>query len=167
MGTPIDPGFVFNTTKEANAEAIRDIVRAIPPLALRAAFRDFIIDRYSHSDFATNLHTNNAGSFGPVVQVDANFYQFKADGTKPHVYIVLDVDVPPPNSTQLPHFGWEVKLGGLRKSNGHRWVKKGVPMTGRPPPGSTGLSTYTTPDQELTVAGERMLFQLSFQRYTA
>ena len=59
----------------------------------------------------------------------------RGNGERYRLTCMLDVDIPPPGSTQAPHFGWEIEVNGSRVGNGHVWLPNGVLTAGRPPPG--------------------------------
>ncbi|KAI9700802.1 MAG: hypothetical protein M1836_002171 [Candelina mexicana] len=114
---------------------------------------------------AVNLYKNAQAKSGMVVQVDVTYNGKRGNGGKYDVHIMLDVDVPPPGSTQEPHIGWEVKLNGQRVGNGHDWVPADVFKVGRPAPG-TPLETYPIAPEEKKFEGNgEVVAAGSFRRY--
>ena len=97
---------------------------------IQAAHHETVFRRQNN-----NLYKSQPPRSGSAVFVVVNvlFGCRRNDGNRYTGDCMLDVDIPPPGSSQAPHFGWEVKLngGGL----------VGLLGAGRPKPGQL-LETY-------------------------
>lgn len=130
-----------HTASEANQLAVEgsktciNYIQAIPSL-----HRDWIRRQISSVTAMTNLHANNRAA--GVVQVNTNFEGIRGNGVRYRLACMIDVDIPPPRSTQAPHFGWEIHFNGGRVGNGHVWLPVGVLAWGRPRPPGAQLQTY-------------------------
>ena len=101
------------------------------------------------------------------MQVDTAFVK-KGAGNTYRVDIMLDVDDPPSEeSSQPPHFGWEVHLDSKRAANGHVALPPGVLVFGRTFKGKD-LNTYgysIGDNERVAGAPQGMEVELSFKRY--
>jgi hypothetical protein len=103
---------------------------------IRPNGKRFIVDKLKTSTYLNNFHTNIDSK---IVQVDECFSgEFVVDtmdasaGTTWRLKFRIDADVPPPDSTQTPHLGYEIELNGTKKQVGHVFVdslKTGRPAT--------------------------------------
>lgn len=159
------------TAPQANERAITDTTACINTIAaLPGPHRSWIKTDYASILAATNLYkcqpTPNKGWTAVVVEVNTHYSGVRGNGVRYTVTCLLDVDIPPPESTQRPHFGWEVEFNEARVGNGHVWLPVGVLQAGRPPPGA-GLETYSYEgNQEKTFEGNgRVERECHFRRY--
>lgn len=153
---------------QANALALAKVATIVAglqsPQSIPAVHKKYIEKTISAITANKNLY-NNADSPHPVVEVNTIF---TGSGHAPYtLHIMLDVDIPPPHSTQRPHFGFEVKLNGARVENSHIWLPAGVLKAGRPAPG-TPLETYGFNTLDLEASHPLPVglgLEVSFRRY--
>ncbi|KAJ5263534.1 hypothetical protein N7478_011139 [Penicillium angulare] len=117
--------------RRANEKALEAIKVELDKLHLPAWQRNLLKDLIGKIPNNKNLYDLQNQRWGPVVQV-VTTVSFDARPTRNEVEVKLDVDIPPPNSTQKPHIGFEVKLNGKLWGNGHIWVDENVLHAGRP-----------------------------------
>lgn len=156
-----------HTASQANQLAVEDSKACINDIHdIPSLHRNWIRSQISSVTAVTNLHANNRAS--GVVQVDTNFEGIRGNGVRYRLDCMFDVDIPPPSSTQAPHFGWEIKFNGARVGNGHVWLPVGVLAWGRPPPTGADLQTYHfgpgLKETEIKANG-RIEMTCSFRRY--
>lgn len=127
--------------KSANDFAIKkmsDYISQSGGHVMTAAAQKFIIDKLQSEEFPfrTFYKTISDG----VVQIDAEFEgvinkgtQLFKEGHEWKVRFTIDADIPPRDSNQKPHIGFEIHIKGKSKQAGHAWcdsVPKGRPGTG-------------------------------------
>lgn len=161
------------TALEANQVASQAVQHAINNLNIPTQQRNWIATQWAQLPPNQNLHQNcqpkgsGWGAQGPVVQVDTVFAKLGAGNTY-RVEVMLDVDDPPPEeSTQPPHFGWEVHLDRKRAANGHVALPPGILSFGRTFKGK-GLESYgygLAEDDMLQGMPDGMRVEASFKRY--
>ena len=150
---------------QANALGLARVTSIISQLQLPATHKKYIEGIIGVIGPNKNLYTTQSSAYGPVVEV--NTVYTGGGHAKYTLQTMLDVDIPPPHSTQKPHFGFEVKLNGLRVGNGHIWLPVGALKASRPAPG-TPLETYgynTTDLVESHPLPKGLSFEASFRRY--
>lgn len=132
---------IVQTASQANQIAVNDSTTCINNIhAIPSLHRGWIISQIPSVQAITRLHQNNLAA--GVVEVNTNFEGVRGNGVRYRLTFMLDVDIPPLNSIQAPHFGWEVKFNGMRVRNGHVWLPMGVLAWGRPQPPGGQLDTY-------------------------
>lgn len=155
------------TALQANQFAVDDFKTCINNIhAIPSLHRVWIKNQISSVDAITNLHVNNPAA--GVVEVNTNFEGISGHGVRYRLNCMLDVDIPPPHSTQAPHFGWEVQFNGMRVGNGHVWLPTAVLAWGRPPPPGGQLETYHFGPglRETEISGNgKINMECSFRRY--
>ncbi|KAL0630687.1 hypothetical protein Q9L58_010464 [Maublancomyces gigas] len=131
------------SSETANKTAVKEIAAMVPKMLPKppAVFTKALLNTYKASPEANNLYSNNKTVHRHVVEVRAIFdYERESKPpVKQKIVIVLDIDIPPPPSTQGPHFGWEIHLAG-KKSVGHVPVDP-TGLTGRPKRGDPSVQT--------------------------
>lgn len=156
-----------HTASEANQLAVEGSKTCISDIHdIPSLHRDWIRTQISSVTAITNLHENNRAA--GVVQVNTNFEGIKGNGVRYRLACMTDVDIPPPGSTQAPHFGWEIHFNGGRVGNGHVWLPVGVLAWGRPRPPGEQLQTYHFEPglKETEIRGNgKIEMTCSFQRY--
>ena len=170
---------------QANQLAVTNIRNAINALqGIPAVHRTAIAQDYAALSVVQNLyksqplqvgnpaageHLNTAWN-AVVVEVNVT-YNGKRGNNQPYkVYVMLDVDIPPPGEAQDPHFGWEVHLDGARAANQHIWLRGAHAVTaGRPGPNAGGnLQEYPAGGEEnVVLQGNNGSFKrvATFRRY--
>ncbi|KAI9889730.1 MAG: hypothetical protein M1814_005029 [Vezdaea aestivalis] len=156
------------TAAQANAQALNSITSVIRDhVPINGVHRGYICNIVPQIGANAHLHQNGISYMGMGAVVEVNTV-FTNRGHGPYTLsLMLDVDIPPLNSTQAPHFGFEVQFNGTRVGNGHIWLPVGVIQEGRAAPG-TQLETYgfnTSHLEDSNPLPQGLEMQVSFRRY--
>ncbi|KAJ5158780.1 uncharacterized protein N7500_008431 [Penicillium coprophilum] len=123
----------MNDLSKANQEALQSINAIISgqSIGLNNQQKSYLQHLISGIEMNTRISDLQGMRWAPVVQVKTTV-SFAARPDPNEVKVKLDIDIPPENSKQQPHIGYEVKWNDKRVGNGHIWISPNVLHASRP-----------------------------------